>query len=150
MNEEVEEVSTAAIDRMLQILPVIQANRFKPFGVTVNEPGKWPHMHENKIVEQFIDMIYEDNWFYSNYNWPSHATEMVQSLADDNFYSNASLDDIRKAFRYAVRSDRFCGGNLINLFDSGAIEKLLIRLATIHGVDVKTKGETNITSCVTL
>lgn len=126
MSEESNQLSDEAIVVMLAYSSDLKEHQGS-FGESVNELGHFPYMNKDEIIGRFIDRVYADGWAMP-FDW----TEQGDLLADDMYIAQASIEEIRKAFTYAVRSDRFCDGNLVTLFSVGVIQKLLNRLEIIH------------------
>jgi|GEM_PF-4556441 len=127
MSEESDQLSGGAIAVMLAYLAELKEYKGS-FGESVAESGYLPYMKTDEIVDRFHHLVYEGGWVMCDYRW----SEQGALLANDMHIAQASVDDIRKAFTYAVRSDRFCDGNLVKLFKAGVIKKLLKRLEGVH------------------
>jgi len=110
-------------------VPVLKGNVGKVFF----EASHFPYVETDEIVNWFHKLVYEGGWVICDYNW----REQSGFLADEEHIVQASLGDIRKAFTYAVRSERFCEGNLVKLFKAGVIQKLLKRLENLHQTENK-------------
>jgi len=127
MSEKLDQLSGGAIAVMLAYLADLKEYKGS-FGESVAESGYLPYIKIDELVDRFHHLVYEGGWVMSDYRWSEQGT----LLANDMHITQASVEDIRKAFTYAVRSDRFCDGNLVRLFKAGVIKKLLKRLDVIH------------------
>jgi len=126
MKQTTSILSDMAVKRMLAYHERLKAHQ-GPFGTSVTKPGYMPYVEHEEIVNEFEQLAYEDDWLLPGYDW----VEQRELLASEGFIEQASMTDIRKAFTYAIRSNRFCEGNLVLLFEVGVIQRLLERLEVL-------------------
>lgn len=123
----------AAIDALLRFLPLFEVPG-RTFVKTVHGGlrddgllvGPYPE-YEDDVLE-FYMLAGQPCWSDFDYK-PREAARM---LADEEFISQCSLEDIKTMLTYCVRGERFSDGHWAIMLTSGRVVALLNRLNALR------------------
>jgi len=147
MNKPTKKWSTKDIDKMLALLPIIEAEGFKAATWPKREPVEVkgeliqhvPYPKYHPVVDQFLGFCYETSCFIEPYEVlpedpagtePDTITFNVLQNASD--MSHATVDQIRRYFVLCARFERFCDGAIEGHIENGFIPAALRQLRRLR------------------
>lgn len=99
------------------------------------EPGHytWPHWEPSAVVREWHDALCDLGVVDSESDYLSEefGRYMEGLTLDSSGLSSASLATTRAVLTYIVRGDRFCDGQIIEMFEKGVAQAATIRLAQL-------------------
>lgn len=125
------------IDAVLKFLPVFQAQGFKF--------GTWDSPKEVENVIQlgmfylseegaaFVHTLYDSGWVIP-FDWPKWQDCARKYVESRQALGTADIEILRRLLTTHVRKDRFCEGHLAQMFESGHLTAILLRLQQIREV----------------
>jgi hypothetical protein len=139
--------STKDIDKMLALLPIIEAKGLKAASWPKREPVEVngeliqhvPYPEYHSVVDQFLGFCYKTSCFMEPYEVlpedstgtkPDTSTLHVLQNASD--ISHATVDQIRRYFNLCTRAERFCDGAIEGHIENGLIPAALRKLRRLR------------------
>lgn len=126
-----EPLSIEQIDAVLEFLPVLKDEGFKPVKEVVCKPGMFGYEVWDPVLERFHSALY-DYGFVISFDWPAWQDEAQRYLEFPELPGSADLNTIRKLFTVHVRKERFCVGHFTTMVKIGHVRTLLKRLEEIR------------------
>jgi hypothetical protein len=125
------------IEELVSFLPLLYTEGFTPIekwcGGEVIEKGvftaPWPKY--NSTVKAFIDVVCRKCWTDDDCDF----NDARQMLADETFFENATIDQIKTILTFYFRGERFFDGHWADMIEKGHIRQLLQRLAEFQSKD---------------
>ena len=124
-------LSAEHIDAVLEFLPFLADEGFKPVKEVVCEPGHFGYQVWDPVLERLYSALH-DNGFIVPFDWPSWQDKARQYLEFPELMESADLNTLRKLLTLHVRKDRFCEGHFTAMVKIGHIRLLLERLKVIR------------------
>jgi len=147
MERPTEEWSRSDIDKMLELLSVIESPGFVPF--------TWPELperHENgvrvlqmpypvyhEVVDRLWTLLYETSAYVDPYApLPEDPTQegipfsVLGAHFPPEYFDSATLNQVRRYLVLCTRGERFCDGHIASQFESGALPAALKRLRKVR------------------
>jgi hypothetical protein len=135
------------IDKMLALLPIIEAEGFQAASWPKREPVEVngeliqhvPYPEYHSAIDQFRKFCYETSCFIEPYEVlpedpagtePGTSTFNVLKNASD--MSHATVDQIRRYFILCNRAERFCDGAIEGAIENGLIPAALRQLRRLR------------------
>ena len=128
--EEIPDVTAEQLDAILRFLPVFEQPGFV-FGDWQQRPNQWPLYHLAPEVSEFQSALYKQQ-IVIRFNWPDWKKEAQRYVSDPEALAGADLLTLRKLLTTHLRADRFIGGHLVSMLESGHIAAILRRLQSLR------------------
>jgi hypothetical protein len=126
---DVPAVGVQQLEAVLCFLPVFEQPGYT-FGEWHAPEGQFPFYSMSPEAGQFVQALYRQQVVFS-FDWGGWHEEAMRYVSDPELLETANLLILRKLLTTHVRKDRFAGGHLANMFESGHITRILRRLRTI-------------------
>lgn len=124
-------LSPQQLDRILAFLPIFERPGYS-FGEWRAERGVFPFWDSSPEADAFVQALYDEQ-FIIPFDWGSWAEEARRyTEGGAAALAEADLTTLRKLLTAYVRADRFSGGTLASVFQSGQITAVLRRLQQIR------------------
>ena len=127
--------SAKAIRHLLAFLPALENPR-EAFGRTVFEGSPeghailpWNEMSAD--LEQLHDAICEGGFVLRTFDWGEWQGEAQEFALNPALVAEIDLETVCKLLTTHVRRDRFCGGHLAAMAESGHLAAILRRLTEL-------------------
>lgn len=148
MEQPTTQWSAGDIDRMLELLPIIESPGFVPFTWPElperYENGKrilqmpYPMYHE--VVDRMWKLLYETTAYIDPYApLPEDPTQdgiefsVMGAHFPPEYFDSATLNQVRRYLVLCTRGERFCDGHIASQFESGSMLAALRRLKNLRG-----------------
>ena len=147
INKPTKKWSTNDIDKMLALLPIMEAEGFKAASWPKREPVEVngeliqhvPHPEYHSVVDQFWEFCYETSCFMEPYEvlpedpaGTEPDTSLFNLLQNASDMSHATVDQIRRYFILCTRAERFCDGAIEGAIETGLIPAALCQLRRLR------------------
>jgi hypothetical protein len=123
----IRQVTIKDIDRILELLPLLQDPKEKHFTVHQSKPVKgvisMPFIEYSETVNKLSSLIYEIGFATDNY---------ACDLQDADKLAKADIKAIAKCLTFHDRGERFCDGHIAVELEDGHIQAVLKRLWDIR------------------
>lgn len=92
-----------------------------------------PYVVLNNTAQKFFEAAYQNDWLMTHFDWPEWArTDHARRLLDyPDSIAQAGEFDLFRLLTVCIRQDKFVEGSLLKAFDSGLIQKIVRRAASI-------------------
>ena len=132
---ETRQPTAKDIQELVAFLPKLYADGFEPitgyYGGVKDKDGIyiWPHPKYDKLVDDFIDLINEqDCWRVRDYL----ATTEKLDPYDPAIIANATMPEIQALMTFFLRGERLCDGFWDSMIKTGFVRQLLECLSKIE------------------
>lgn len=137
----------ADIDKMVELLPIIEAPEFQPHiwpdlpdiienGTRIRQMP-YPVYHE--VVDRMWKLLYETSAYIDPYapqpedpNQDGVPFSVMGAHFPPEYFDTATLNQVRRYLVLCTRGERFCDGHIASQFESGSIQAALRRLRTFR------------------
>ena len=126
----IPKVGPKRIDAVLDFLPTFERPGYK-YGQWVMREGYMPWYSYDGEVSRFIETIHKSKFVYV-FNAVAWQDEAQRYIEHPRTIDTADLLTLRQLMTYHVRCDRFVGGHLGEMLESGHITAVLRRLKEIR------------------
>ncbi len=126
--DEAKAITLKNIDAVLTFLSYFENTKNTFF--TTSDSWIDPYDY-SPTVQDFIGILYDEG-FIRPFDWGAWQGEPMKYFEDPASLDSADLDTISKLLTLHVRKDRFCGGHLADMIESGHILAILRRLKAIR------------------
>ena len=119
-----------SVDQMRELvafLPRLQGERGAPRISWVHPPGSFPYPSYDDVVLEFFRAVQQDCWRDVHYG----DQPVGEWIENEGFVRRASLDEIRTMLTWCDRGERFADGHWGSVIASGAVHRILERLAVL-------------------
>lgn len=128
--EDRKEITIKNIDAVLAFLPYFE----NPENTFFTTSDSWMDPYDySPTVLDFIRTLYDES-FIQTFDWTAWQEEALKYYKDPALLDRADLEAISKLLTLHMRKDRFCGGHLADMIESGHILAILKRLKSIREV----------------
>lgn len=125
--------TVADFDELLDYLPVLYADGFKPIrrwgGGEKAEDGviamPWPEYEE--AVVRFFDAAARGCWSDPKYT----SKNVAEMIRDPQRVASATLDEIKTMLTWCVRGERFRDGHWGSVIENGYVRDILLRMTAL-------------------
>ncbi len=130
-NQEAPCPGAAQLDAILRFLPIFEQPGYR-FTTLVEPPGRSAYYDHSPEVSDFIHACYQHNLMIVGFDWPSWQEEAWRYCREAQALQGADLLTLRRLITTHVRKDRFVGGHMVGMLESGHITAILRRLKEIR------------------
>ena len=121
------------IDELVAFLPKLYADGFEAQKEMRIEDGpdgsvSFPHAVYDPLVWEFMETASKDCWCDYDYS-PASSGE---PLDDPSYVASASIEKIKSMLTWCIRGERFCGGHVGTMIETGKVRILLERLTELR------------------
>ena len=124
-------LTEADFEAILRFLPIFEEEGFEA-GEWLHVEAEPPFLAHGAQADAFIRALYGQHWILPGFDWAAWGNEM--GMTPDEwleYLPTAPLEDIRKLLTAHVRNDRFCGGHLAGVFESGEMTAIMRRVKAL-------------------
>lgn len=92
-----------------------------------------PYVEFSPLVTRFVEAAYEDGWLKTDFDWTEWAgsSHAIRLRDCPDSISDAGESDLFRLLTVCIRQNKYVEGALLEAFDSGLIQRIVRRAASI-------------------